>query len=63
MNTLTNLLFIYLAYVGIQSCRKQGHDQIFLISFVGYSLVGSGSFMFHATLKCTSQNALLREPH
>ena len=53
MNTFTNLLFIYLAFAGIRSCRKYGHDTIFLVSYVGYALVGSGSFLFHATLKCT----------
>jgi len=53
VNTLTNLTFIYLAYIGIQSCRKHRHDTIFLVSYVGYALVGTGSFLFHATLKCT----------
>ncbi len=55
VNTLTNLLFIYFAYLGIQSCRKHHHDTIFLISFIGYLLVGSGSFLFHATLKYPMQ--------
>ncbi|CAF9910003.1 hypothetical protein IMSHALPRED_008527 [Imshaugia aleurites] len=55
VNTLTNLLFIYFAYLGIQSCRKHGHDTIFLVSFVGYLLVGTGSFLFHATLKYPMQ--------
>ncbi len=52
VNTLTNLVFVYLAFKGIQSCRRHGHDTIFLVSFVGYLLVGTGSFLFHATLKC-----------
>lgn len=55
VNTLTNLLFVYLAYLGIQSCRKYGHDTVFLVSFVGYLLVGTGSFLFHATLKYPMQ--------
>lgn len=53
VNTLTNLLFIYLAIKGIVSCRRHGHDDIFLITYVGYMLVGTGSFLFHSTLKCT----------
>lgn len=54
VNTLTNLLFVYLAYTGIVSCWKHGHDTIFVVAFFGYLLVGIGSFLFHATLKCTS---------
>lgn len=52
VNTLTNLLFMYLAIKGISSCRRNGHDTIFLVTFVGYLLVGTGSFLFHASLKC-----------
>jgi dihydroceramidase len=52
INTLTNLLFMWLAAKGIRSCLKNGHDTVFLVSFVGYLLVGCGSFLFHATLKC-----------
>ena len=52
VNTLTNIWFMYLAYLGIVSCRKYGHDTIFLVTFYGYLLVGSGSFAFHASLKC-----------
>jgi hypothetical protein len=53
INTLTNLLFMYLATKGIHNCIKNGHDTVFLVAFIGYLLVGSGSFLFHATLKCT----------
>lgn len=53
INTLTNLLFMYLAAKGIRNCLKNGHDTVFLVVFIGYLLVGSGSFLFHATLKCT----------
>ena len=52
VNTLTNLLFLYLGAKGAYNCWTQGHDRIFLISFLGYLIVGSGSFLFHATLKC-----------
>ncbi|EXJ74832.1 uncharacterized protein A1O5_01528 [Cladophialophora psammophila CBS 110553] len=51
INTLTNLMFIYLAYKGVQSCRKHGHDAVFEVAYFGYFLVGFGSFMFHTTLK------------
>ena len=52
INTLTNVLFMYLAAKGIRNCLKHGHDTVFLVAFIGYLLVGSGSFLFHATLKC-----------
>ncbi|KAL1956009.1 hypothetical protein VTO42DRAFT_7909 [Malbranchea cinnamomea] len=50
VNTLTNLLFIYLGIKGIRSCRRNGHDFIFQVAFIGYLIVGIGSFLFHATL-------------
>ena len=52
VNTFTNLLFMYLAAKGIRNCLKHGHDTVFLVAFIGYLLVGTGSFLFHATLKC-----------
>jgi len=52
VNTLTNLLFVWLAVKGIRNCLQNGHDAIFLVTFVGYATVGTGSFLFHATLKC-----------
>lgn len=55
VNTLTNLLFIILAFKGIHNCIKHGHDRIFLLTFVGYLVVGSGSFAFHTTLKYPMQ--------
>ncbi|KAF2272602.1 alkaline ceramidase-like protein [Westerdykella ornata] len=51
VNTLTNLLFMYLAAKGIHNVLTQGHDGVFLVGFVGYLLVGIGSFLFHSTLK------------
>ncbi|KAF2704531.1 alkaline ceramidase-like protein [Pleomassaria siparia CBS 279.74] len=50
VNTLTNLLFMYLAAKGIQNCLNNGHDKVFVVTFIGYLLVGMGSFMFHASL-------------
>lgn len=63
INTLTNLLFMYLAAKGIRSCLKHGHDTVFLVAFIGYLLVGSGSFLFHATLKCMLVANLTRVLH
>jgi dihydroceramidase len=55
VNTLTNLLFIYLAFKGMHNCYRHGHDRIFFLSFVGYLIVGCGSFAFHSTLKYPMQ--------
>ncbi|KAF2722653.1 alkaline phytoceramidase [Polychaeton citri CBS 116435] len=55
VNTFTNLLFMYLAFKGITNCLKHGHDTIFVVTFFGYLIVGSGSFAFHATLKYPMQ--------
>lgn len=54
VNTLTNLLFIALGTKGLWNCIKYGHDTVFKVAFIGYLLVGSGSFAFHSTLKCRS---------
>ena len=51
INTLTNLMFLYLSYRGLKSCRDNGHDAVFSVAYFGYFLVGIGSFMFHTTLK------------
>ena len=45
-------MFVFLAFKGIRNCRRHGHDTVFVVAFVGYLLVGMGSFLFHATLKC-----------
>ncbi|KAL2012909.1 hypothetical protein VTN00DRAFT_434 [Thermoascus crustaceus] len=55
VNTLTNLLFMFLGVKGIRSCRRNGHDTIFQVAFYGYLLVGFGSFLFHSTLKYPMQ--------
>ncbi|KAK8196484.1 alkaline ceramidase ydc1 [Zalaria obscura] len=55
VNTLTNLLFVWLAFRGISNCIRNQHDSIFLVTFLGYLLVGTGSFLFHATLKYPMQ--------
>ncbi|KAL2799591.1 ceramidase [Aspergillus keveii] len=55
VNTLTNLLFMLLGVKGILSCRRNGHDTIFEVAYYGYLLVGTGSFLFHSTLKYPMQ--------
>ncbi|EMD01248.1 hypothetical protein BAUCODRAFT_29697 [Baudoinia panamericana UAMH 10762] len=55
VNTLTNLIFPYLAIKGCFNCYSQGHDRVFFVAFVGYLIVGLGSFAFHATLKYPMQ--------
>ncbi|KAJ5217339.1 hypothetical protein N7468_010347 [Penicillium chermesinum] len=55
VNTLTNLLFMALGVKGIISCIRNQHDQIFLVAYLGYLVVGTGSFLFHTTLKYPMQ--------
>jgi len=50
INTLTKGMVMYLGWKGLRNCISEGHDRIFLITFLGYLLVGCGSFLFHATL-------------
>jgi dihydroceramidase len=46
---------MWLGIKGILSCRRHKHDQIFLIAYCGYLVVGTGSFLFHSTLKYPMQ--------
>jgi dihydroceramidase len=55
VNSLTNLLFLWLGIKGILNIRKHGHDSVFQVAFAGYLLVGLGSFLFHSTLKYPMQ--------
>ena len=45
-------MFMMLGIRGVVNCIRNKHDSIFLIAFLGYLVVGSGSFLFHSTLKC-----------
>ncbi|KAI0025607.1 alkaline phytoceramidase [Xylariomycetidae sp. FL0641] len=54
-NTVTNVLFLWLGIKGIRECLKYSHPPIFLVTFVGYMVVGAGSTFFHATLKYSMQ--------
>ncbi len=51
-NTLTNAMFLWLGYRGIRSAYRNSHPPVFIVTFVGYAVVGLGSTLFHATLKC-----------
>ena len=46
---------MFLAAVGINNCLQNEHDGVFLLSFFGYLLVGTGSTLFHTTLKYPMQ--------
>lgn len=55
VNTLTNLLFMYLAYRGCKNCWQNGHESVFFVAFVGSFLVATASCLFHTTLKYPMQ--------
>ena len=55
VNSLTNLLFVYLAARGVRNCLEHGHDTVFLVAFMGYGITGLGSMAFHSTLKYHTQ--------
>lgn len=54
-NTLTNILFLWLGCRGVKSAYKNSHPSIFIVAFLGYTVVGLGSSLFHATLKYPMQ--------
>ncbi|KAK4230706.1 ceramidase-domain-containing protein [Podospora fimiseda] len=57
VNTLTNLVFMYLGFKGLRNVFKYGHSKIFILAFLGYIVVGIGSMAFHSTLKYEMQLA------
>jgi dihydroceramidase len=48
-------MFLYLAIRGLYSVTRYSHGGIFTIAYLGYLVVGSGSFAFHSTLKYPMQ--------
>jgi len=54
VNTVTNLIFMWLGFKGFRNVIKYSHDRVFILAFLGYIVVGLGSMAFHATLKCLS---------
>ena len=51
-NTITNIIFIWLGLRGVRSAYRNSHPSIYIIAFISYLVVGVGSTLFHATLKC-----------
>ena len=50
--TVTNGMFLWLGAKGIRNCLRESHATIFVLAYIGYLVVGLGSILFHATLKC-----------
>ncbi|KAF7876341.1 hypothetical protein EAF04_001434 [Stromatinia cepivora] len=50
VNTITNLMFVFLAWKGIASCIRYGHVRVFVVGFASYLVIGVGSMLFHSTL-------------
>lgn len=50
--TVTNGMFLWLGAKGIRNCLRESHATIFVLAYIGYIVVGLGSILFHATLKC-----------
>jgi dihydroceramidase len=52
INTVTNLIFIWLGVRGIRNCLQYSHPRVIIVAYAGYIVVGLGSMAFHTTLKC-----------
>ncbi|KAH6630639.1 ceramidase [Chaetomium sp. MPI-SDFR-AT-0129] len=57
VNTLTNLIFMWLGAKGLRDVFSYGHSRVFILAFLGYMVVGVGSMAFHTTLKYEMQLA------
>ncbi|KAK4457414.1 alkaline ceramidase 3 [Cladorrhinum samala] len=57
INTITNVVFMWLGFKGLHNVIKYGHSKVFIIVFLGYIVVGLGSMAFHTTLKYEMQLA------
>ncbi|KAK4188002.1 ceramidase-domain-containing protein [Podospora australis] len=57
INTLTNLVFMYLGLKGLRNVFEFHHSRVFIPIFLGYIIVGLGSMAFHTTLKYEMQLA------
>ncbi|KAK9463953.1 ceramidase [Lipomyces oligophaga] len=51
MNTITNGMFIALAGFAIYNAVTQKHERRFILTAMGFALVGVGSWLFHMTLQ------------
>jgi dihydroceramidase len=52
INTFTNVVFMWLGFKGLRNVLAYDHAKVFILVFLGYIVVGSGSMAFHTTLKC-----------
>ncbi|KAK5654777.1 hypothetical protein OQA88_6813 [Cercophora sp. LCS_1] len=57
VNTITNLVFMWLGFKGLRNVIKYSHAPVFILAFLGYIVVGLGSMAFHMTLKYSMQLA------
>ncbi|KAH6627961.1 ceramidase-domain-containing protein [Chaetomium tenue] len=57
VNTLTNLVFMWLGIKGLRNVLAYAHSKVFALVFLGYIVVGLGSMAFHTTLKYEMQLA------
>lgn len=57
----TNIIFFILGIRGLMMCSQGSHDTIYILGYLGYTIVGLGSTAFHATLKCTTRLVPLAE--
>ncbi|KAK9324669.1 ceramidase [Lipomyces orientalis] len=51
MNTITNGMFVALAAFAIYNAVVQKHEKRFILTAMGFALVGIGSWLFHMTLQ------------
>ncbi|KAK4152261.1 ceramidase-domain-containing protein [Chaetomidium leptoderma] len=57
INTLTNLVFMWLGFKGLRNVIAYSHSRVFILAFMGYIVVGLGSMAFHTTLHYEMQLA------
>ncbi|KAK3311191.1 ceramidase [Chaetomium strumarium] len=57
VNTLTNLVFLWLGSKGLWNVVTYSHSRVFILVYLGYLVVGLGSMAFHTTLKYEMQLA------
>ncbi|TPX47423.1 hypothetical protein SeMB42_g02363 [Synchytrium endobioticum] len=54
-NTFSNLVFLVLVAIGLDSCRRCNSEWRFVVAYINLGLVGLGSMLFHGTLLYESQ--------
>lgn len=43
---------MWLGFKGLRNVIAYNHSRVFILVFLGYTVVGLGSMAFHTTLKC-----------